>query len=188
MIYTEFIARLNAPRKVELPKYWIHLGNAALSPYYFGEISNCYGFTKPSGGLWASPLALHNNYVSDWHECSEMMGFTIPPEACVFEFKKDARVFIIDSQPDLMKLFQIVGDYTPVELDFELTRMKTLDFEKASKLYDVIYLTERGQLTTRLPIENPSYNLYGWDCESCVVLNFDVIAKQRPVKIRNRVK
>ena len=52
--------------------------------------------------------------------------------------------------------------------------MKFPDFEKVALEFDAIHLTTRGMMETRFtPFETP--DLYGWDCESVLVLNRDVI-------------
>jgi len=42
-----------------------------------------------------------------------------------------------------------------------------LDFEQLSKTYDAVWLTYNGERKTRY--SNP--DLYGWDCESVLILN-----------------
>ena len=47
-----------------------------------------------------------------------------------------------------------------------------IDFKEASKTWDAIFLTEKGQRETRFT--HPK-NLYGWDCESVLILNSNII-------------
>ena len=47
-----------------------------------------------------------------------------------------------------------------------------IDFEKMSKKFDAIYLTEQGEYKTRF-IDR--YSLYGWDCESILIMNKNII-------------
>lgn len=56
----------------------------------------------------------------------------------------------------------------------------TIDFEKivVGNVYDAIKLTDKGQVETRFSRNN----LYGWDCESMVILNPDIIVNQKPYK------
>jgi len=42
------------------------------------------------------------------------------------------------------------------------------DYEECATRYDAIHLTDRGQWATRMT--HPK-NLYGWDCESVLILN-----------------
>lgn len=173
----------------DIPKLWLHMGPEELKKEAYNEIKNQMMFNKPYGGLWASPYEERESgrYLSDWHEQSVQMGFEESKKAVLFSFKKNARVCVIDNQEDLI---QVVNTYPanesyPNELKF-LIRHKYIDYEKLKQDYDVIYLTEKGQWTTRNPLTNWEYSLYGWDCASCIVLNFDVIDKQLKVTIQRK--
>lgn len=121
----------------------------------FNCIQNNPGFpVKPSGGLWASPVE------SSWgwrHWCeSEEWGVDRLGES--FEFDYEGSFVVIDSLPDLESLpvneFILFGLYP----DFEAIERHGAD---------AIHLTEKGQDETQFG--NP--NLYGWDCESVLVMN-----------------
>ena len=91
-------------------------------------------------------------------------------KAVIVKVKKDARILTIDSLEDLIKL---CDDYPGKVIDF-LKTYRFIDWEKVSKNYDGVYLTEKGQMATRW--SQPS--LYGWDCESTLWFR-DVFEKAR---------
>ena len=97
-------------------------------------------------------------------------------DSVILELKDDARVYTINRQEDLIEFINIVGI-----AEDELTSKLGLrflvypDFEKVSKMFDAVYLTEEGQWKTRFSNNGCTYNLYGWDCESLLILNFDCI-------------
>lgn len=109
-------------------------------------------FVKPKGGLWSSPV--NSNY--GWREwcLNENTGDL----SHYFEFYFVGNVFVINNCADAARMpwFHAYGS------------RKYPDFEGMISLgYDAIWLTERGQRETRFG--EPS--LYGWDCESVLVMN-----------------
>lgn len=168
--------------KVQIPHQWLHMGEEQLKKEHFNEIKNLVLSNKPSGGLWASPYERRGRYLSDWHEKSMDMGFEEAKHAVLFSLKEDASVCIIDNQLDLMNVAcnYPANESTPMASMFFMSE-KYINFEALKKDYDVIYLTEKGQWATRMPQTNQDYNLYGWDCASCIVLNFDVIDHQETI-------
>lgn len=163
-----------------IPKQWLHIGSAELKAELFNEVQNELGMVKPRGGLWASPLHERGEHLSPWQRCAKNMGFKVDGEGCIFELTSDARVYIIDTLADLIQLLDEFEAPPLLDLPF---LPKTIDFEAVRHVYDVLYLTENGQYATRLPLQNRDYNLYGWDCESCIILNFDAIGQQEPIDV-----
>lgn len=92
----------------------------------------------------------------------------------VFNLKDNTRIYTINTYKDLEWLMERYKDNNSFSFK------PTLDFERISKDYDVIELTEAGQWETRF---SHPFNLYGWDVESILVLNFDVIGKQKGINI-----
>lgn len=115
----------------------------------FNPIKN--KFIKPSGGLWASPV--DSRY--GWREwCADNSFGDISSS---FEFEFDGNVFVIDDTRAACRLPWI-----------DLRDSKRPDFERVALLgYDAIWLTEDGERKTRF--DEPS--LYGWDCESVLIMN-----------------
>lgn len=168
-----------------IPKLHIILGKKELNKEMFKPIKNGIGSIKPKGGLWASPYYPNDEYISGWHKwCSNEMDSWLSNDSVILELKNNTRMFTINNQNDLIKFISIVG----IAEDEVLLRMglKMLiypNFEKASQLFDVIYLTEEGEWKTRFVSNQCDYNLYGWDCESILILNFDCIKKWKYKKL-----
>jgi hypothetical protein len=119
-----------------------------------------YGFVKPSGGLWTSPIDCENGWET---EGAEMFG----PEAVAhwFDIEFTGNCLTIDSLADLDKL-----DYRHFA-DGLHSRFPIFEPLLAAGV-DAIHLTWRGQCETRLSFPR---NLYGWDCESVFIMNPDTI-------------
>ncbi len=137
---------------------YIHYGHKSFEESLFVEIKN-KPFVKPKGGLWASRIDSEYgwkswNEYSYFRECSDENSF-------VFALKENARILIIDSQEKLETLpknetiIYDMGNYN-------------LDFEKLKEDYDAIevLISKDSRLY---------WSLYGWDCDSLLVLNKDII-------------
>lgn len=129
----------------------IHYGSQVYDGNKFKEIKNSW--TKPNGGLWTSPVdSLYGWY--DWCKSENFRDCNIENS---FRLKLNigAKICKIDTLEDLLNL--------PIYKTYP----RYLDFEKISLIYDCIWLTVNGQYDTRY--SEP--NLYGWDCESVLLLN-----------------
>lgn len=138
-----------------------------LSNEKFNPVKNRpLGWVKPDGGIWASTLLPLEENLSAWADwcIGENYALNKLCSCCVFKLNSSARIAEIDCFADLQKL---IAKYR-VNGFFE---QKYLDFEKLSKDYDAIHLTDNGQWATRLTAPN----LYGWDCESYLIMNPSVI-------------
>lgn len=146
-----------------------HYGNEEWDSTKFVEPKNCDSCwcIKPNGGLWASPVESKWGWKDwcdseDFRECITYFDFSLKP---------GASVYVIDSYQDLEKFKYI----NPGFHEF----LCSIDFESAKTEYDAILLTDKGEQETRL---SQPLSLYGWDCESLLVLNKDVI-----VDVENKV-
>lgn len=139
---------------------YIHYGHDRFIPEYFAQPSNYAGFTKPRGGLWASPVD------SDfgWAEWCEFENFhpELLKKSFTFEMTDGANVLLIEDRAHLRGLPRLDSDY-----DFDWC---LLDFEE---------LIRRGVDAVEVHIRDYMLHhlLYGWDCDSIVVLNPDVIVE-----------
>ena len=116
------------------------------------------GSVKPKeGGLWASPVKSPLNWkklCENGNECEWIQNgsfqFTLKPYAEILEIK---------SVKQLKELPQT---------DNRFLERVCLDFEELSKIYDAIevFVTYDPKLY---------WYLYGWDCDSILVMNPDVI-------------
>lgn len=144
---------------------FIHYGSMAFDRGRFQPIKNGHLPSKPSGGLWASPINSTWGW-RDWcatecFDCDDANSFT-------FRLLLSAEVLVINCVDDMLQL--------PVTRWF--TDLVMVDFEKLARTWDAVWLTERGQAATRFRAHNCGFDLYGWDCESILVMNPDVIVTE----------
>ena len=145
---------------------YIHYGHKYFNKLLFDPIKNAM-FVKPRGGLWASPIVAQNGW-KDWCEaesfrdCKEDNSFK-------FEISENANVVHLRSVDDLQELPRnnsLIG--------YDSINKYWLDFEK---------MLAGGVDAIEVHIsEDPSewenslyYALYGWDCDSILVMNPDII-------------
>lgn len=155
---------------------YISIGIDSFNKDLWEKPENCI-FVKPIGGLWASKYTPDSEYLSSWHRFCVYSEFSRgnTNKAIMFNLKDNARICTIDSLNDLRSLM-IKYRNNDVPLPF----LNYLDFEKISEKFDVIELTERGEIETK---NSYPENLYGWDAECILILNYDVIGEQETRKI-----
>ena len=143
----------------------------------FGEIEPVKNtkFVKPLGGLWTSTFTPEKRYPSAWIEwCVHEMPQWLEGINCfLLTPRADARVYIIDSYADLVRLYERFG--ISKELVFTV-----MDWEEIAKHYDAVMLTEKGEVDTRF---SRPLSLYGWDCESTIWFR-NVFESVKKIKIR----
>jgi hypothetical protein len=136
---------------------------------------------KPIGGLWCSPIG--SNF--GWEDCDAGEQF-LQKGMTKAELKLEGEFIIINTAEDLDKL--------PWNKLYEDSDIEFIDFEKIVREgVDAIYLTEEGLRQTRLPYRIgygfKFRNLYGWDCESVLILNERCIKEWKKVDFDiNKVK
>lgn len=143
-----------------MSKKYIHYGSTAFNPEMWHDVKNGGNITKPTGGLWASPIDAEFGW-REWNAESHFMTCN-KENSFVFTLSKKANVLRIHTASDMGKLPQR-------ELEFPtIATQIAIDFEKCVKEgIDAIELCT---------LDNGLYwALYGWDCESIIVLNKDVI-------------
>lgn len=142
-------------KKEENAVEYIHYGTSVFDKTLFKPIINSAYMNKPCGGFWGSPI----DSVFGWKKWCEAEQFMDCIEECSVRFRltKDAKVIYVHSIEDLSKFKN-------------LRRPEgVLDFEMLSKLYDAFYLdlsSDRNHLYSAM---------YGWDCDSIVVMNPDAV-------------
>lgn len=137
------------------PGLLVHYGHSSFNVNEFKQIQNESYWIKPKGGLWTSPLNSEYGW-KDWNE-SEMHCECSDDNCFILELNDYCRILVIDSFDDLDDCVSIQYPHYNTAMDFELLQTK----------YDAIWLTYRGQIDTRY--SQP--NLYGWDCETVLILN-----------------
>lgn len=115
------------------------------------------GVKPKEGGLWASPVKSPLNW-KKWCENEDEREW-IQNGSFKFTLKPYAEILEIKSVEQLKELPQTGNQFN---------ESVCLDFEELSKIYDAIevFITEDAQLY---------WHLYGWDCDSILVMNPDVI-------------
>lgn len=145
-----------------MPTY-IHYGSNEYNPSMFNPITNRDGLTKPFGGLWASNI----NAEYGWKDWCKDEDFRLErlDSSFTFKLRENANVLFIDSTEILSRL--PINARTPVEswtcLDFDSILKSGIDaidvnITKCWSLYDA---------------------LYGWDCDSILILNKDIIVAEK---------
>lgn len=125
---------------------------------------------KPLGGLWGSPTD------SDfgWKDfCKrEEFGTEKLETYTLWKVKDNADIYVINSAEDLTSLLDVYG-----YLEDPRYRKYLVDYNKMSRDYDGIFLTDKGNWECHSYIEykNGFTDLNAWDCESIVVWNPNVI-------------
>lgn len=110
---------------------------------------------KPAGGLWTSPI----DSKWGWKDWCKAEGFgDVGNLSTYFHVQFTGKVLTINSLKDAVRLpwIEIIKDY-----------LKCPDYETISTVCDAIHLTVEGQNATRF--SQPS--LYGWDCETVLIMN-----------------
>lgn len=147
-------------------KVLIHHGSDTLDKTVSLHPEKRISWYKPDKGLWASPEL--DDHLSVWTKWCEEENYSHNGVSLdkYFKFKisKAARVCVINTMDDLKALVRKCPGT-------EETGRASVGWILCPLEYDVIYLTDEGQWNTRLTY--PS--LYGWDMESCVIFNYDVI-------------
>lgn len=126
-------------------------------------------WVKPNrdGGLWTSPIDSKWGW-RDWN-CQEQFMDCDEGNCFIVRLKADSKIFVIDSLEDLKN--------SPLREGYS---KKVLDFELIAQEYDAIWLTEKGQNETHL---SHPVDLYGWDCETVLILNPNCCAAVNPNNI-----
>lgn len=145
---------------------YVHYGNVRFIRERFKPITNKPFFTKPYGGFWASRVGA----IEGWKEWCENEQFRLCEEGNSFRFFLNplAKVLHVRTPGDLK--------YRPL-LDRQSTwGPKYLDFEA---------LVKQGWDAVELHLSDwpPLYDiLYGWDCDSILIMNPDIVIVKEEVK------
>ena len=140
----------------------------------FNAPQNIPHFCKPEGGLWGSPVGSKWGW-KEWveSEMPEWMETKYGLSEFRFRFNSKARLYVIDSPFDLLTVpYKVKGG------EYAICFEDLIDFERMARDYDAILLTELGERRTRFSDREYGMSLYGWDCESILVLrpeNIEVI-------------
>lgn len=160
---------------------YIHYGNNQYHSDRFRSIKNRPGFTKPWGGLWASPINAKYGW-KEWNddenfrECNKENSF-------IFTLTEKANVIHIRSVNDLkllpkQKMSNInIFDTGMIYPDYECLLNYGCDAVE-------LHLSEEDTSENDF-MEGLYWSLYGWDCDSIIILNPDVIIPYKEIKLTN---
>ena len=144
---------------MEKPVY-IHYGAKVFDPGKGFPIRNRENWTKPAGGLWAS----RETSAFGWKDWCERENFRRCDTSNAFWFvlRDGAKVGVISCTDDLKRLPNKKCELWSVIPDFE---------ECLRWGYDAIELCWYGEEYQTLAVDDIHFTLYGWDCDSIVILN-----------------
>ena len=140
---------------------YIHYGHRCFVPELFLPIQNQDYMNKPIGGLWASPVNAEYGW-KKWCEDNDMFTKNMN-ESFKFRLKWNAEVWHIHNKGDVETMPEAKSQH-----GFKSTFFVP-DFEE---------LLNTGIDAVELHFsEDPELymTMYGWDCDSILILNRDVI-------------
>ena len=142
---------------------FIHYGHDKFEKDKFELVKNRLDASKPTGGLWASRIDSPNGW-KDWCESNEF-GTEKLTTSFMFTLKEDAKVLIITNTKQLEQLPKMKN---PLPIP---TMWSMIDYEALATEYDALELliSEDYELY---------FSLYGWDCDSIVIMNPEVIIQE----------
>lgn len=150
-------------------KKYIHYGHTYFDIELFKPMQNNPMFTKPSGGLWGSPIDATYGW-KDWCRDNEFREID----------KNDCFEFQICSEANVLHLYSIDDvDKLPKQKGLTIGSMEYLDFEQIKiDGYDAIELHLSEDRSSDC-LYGLYYVLYGWDCDSILVMNPNCIVVDR---------
>ena len=158
------ISTCNNPEYVPAPITFIHYGTTKINKKELKPIENRLFRNKPHNGFWGSPINSKFGW-KDWCSQEDFRKCKIE-NSIKFKFKRDAMVVVINNYKDLDMLpCKETNLYNFVDYEIDFVRM-------LKNGIDAIYLTLEG--FNELSFSTPK-DLYGWDCESVLVLNINSI-------------
>ena len=139
-----------------MSKLYVHYGSSKFNKEAFIPIRNG-GMNKPIGGLWASDDTAKYGW-RDWNsdsrfrECVESLSFR-------FILIPEARVLTISCEEQAQEfIFEFSGTTNAMQIDWETVK----------EYFDAVEVLVSSDYRLY-------WTLYGWDCDSIVILNPDVI-------------
>lgn len=146
---------------------YVHYGSTFFEPSRNFPISNRRNWSKPFGGLWAS----RQDATFGWKDWCEREEFRECDENNFFKFQlcDNSKVAIIHCMKDLDCL-PTIGSNCSIFWN------KVIDFEECVRQgYDEIELCWYGSEYKDKKADDMYFGLYGWDCDSIVILNPSVV-------------
>lgn len=146
---------------------YIHYGHPFYNKDFVNKIENVMCFVKPYGGLWASRV----NAKYGWYDWCTDNEFRLDKLNTHFKFvlTDDARVVQLRSVDDIY-----TNELPQLHPIIEQSHSIYLDFEKCVSIgIDAIEVTLD---TDNKPFwDTLRWALYGWDCDSILILNPEIV-------------
>ena len=144
-------------------KNYIHYGHTKFDKSMFTKIKNVDCSTKPKGGLWASDVEAEHGWKewcneNEFRNCDKENSFT-------FTLSDDVKILYIESVNDLQSLPKVDDKF-----GINFSSWILLDFEKLAEIYDAVEVSISSDFDLY-------YKLYGWDCDSIVIMNPDIVVE-----------
>ena len=141
---------------------YIHYGCKSFDENKFNPIKNRDIMTKPRGGFWASPMDTSYGW-SDW--CKSQAYYYNDKVYFTFSLSDKANVVHIRNEEDLSEMPMIEKSL--------IHGIACIDFEKM--LNDGVDAIELHLTDEEKYNSNLNYALYGWDCDSILIMNPKII-------------
>ena len=142
---------------------YIHYGSSAFFPEKFRKVENVdIGGNKPRGGLWASRVDAKYGW-ANW--CNDINVFSAMfKRSFQFTLSNNAKILEIHCMEDLSELPKRKNFWSPLMIskifpDFEKMMDDGIDAVE-------LFLSDDEDLF---------YGLYGWDCDSILIMNPEII-------------
>ena len=148
-----------------MSRVYIHYGSKKFDTERFTPIQNCYPRNKPIGGLWASEVDAQFGWKT-WCEGEQYRTEHYTDDNC-FKFKlaENAKILTLSCIGDVEALPQLgAQDICGFKPNFE---------EIMAMGYDAVDYRLSDDCGSAF--DNLYWCLYGWDCDSILVLNPNVI-------------
>lgn len=149
-------------------KKYIHYGHKRFEKFLFCPIRNLECFTKPHGGLWASPVDAEWGW-KEWCTAENFRKYD-EDNSFAFTLKEGANVLHLYNIKQLDGLPQVESTYKMwCQLDFEKMLANGVDAIE-------LHLGEEDARGLGV-CEGLYWSLYGWDCDSILIMNPDVVVE-----------
>ena len=145
--------------------HYIHYGSDSFDINKFEPVSNRERWNKPNGGLWSSPIDSNNGW-RDW--ClSNFYTRCDLNKSVEFDLSNDTNIFKIYDNETLSKLLYYTKDPSLGIFSVD-DRYHNINFE---------WLMIHGYdgIEVLINTEEIYFKLYGWDCDTLLIFNPDVM-------------
>ena len=153
---------------------YIHYGHNRFDPNKFEPIKNERLWVKPKGGLWASKIDASFGW-KEWCEAEIFRDCNIN-NAFKFTLSDYASIAILSTISDIRRLPMVDTSPDPTGSMLGFLEQAYIDFEKClANGIDAIELCWYGDEYSSQARDNLHFTLYGWDCDSIIILNPDIV-------------